>query len=116
MADSTFLYVFRGGAPMTGISPEEMQRHMAKWGTWIEGLAKEGHMRGGDPLETTGKVVRGTTKTVTDGVYAEAKDVVGGYLLVAARDLAHAADLAKGCPIFDAGGSVEVRQIRPMTP
>lgn len=54
-------------------------------------------------------VVKSSQKIVTDGPYAEAKDVVGGYIVVEARDLAQAVDLAKGCPILDVGGSVEVR-------
>jgi hypothetical protein len=53
-------------------------------------------------------------KTVTDGPFAEAKDLVGGYTLVSTKDLAHAAELAKGCPIFEFGGSVEVRPIMKM--
>ena len=57
---------------------------MAKLGTWTEVLAKEGKFKGGDPLSDGGKVLRGTKKGVTDGPYAEAKDVVGGYLLVTA--------------------------------
>jgi hypothetical protein len=35
----------------------------------------------------------------------------GGYLLVEATDLAHAAEIAKGCPAFDYGGLVEVRPV-----
>jgi hypothetical protein len=113
MADTTFLYLFRGGDNGSA-SPEDMQRTMQKWGAWVETLAKENRMRGGDPLETQGKLVSGKAKTVTDGPFAEAKDVVGGYLLVAASDLAQATELAKGCPIFELGGAVEVRAIRPM--
>jgi len=115
MADSTFLYLFRGGAAAT-LSPDEMQSNMQRWAGWVEGLAKEGRMRGGDPLDSTGKVVSGNGKSITDGPFAEAKDVVGGYLIVVARDLAHAAELSRGCPIFEYGGTVEVRAIRPMSP
>jgi hypothetical protein len=39
---------------------------------------------------------------------------VGGYTLIEAKDLAQAAELSKGCPIFDAGGMVEVRPIQKM--
>jgi len=115
MSDTTYLYLFRGGdAASPPRSPEEMQRSMQKWSSWIEDLAKGGHMRGGDPLEPAGKLVSGKSKIVTDGPFAEPKDVVGGYLLVAARDLAHATELSRGCPIFEVGGAVEVRVIRPM--
>ena len=55
--------------------------------------------------------MRGKQKTVHDGPYAEAKDVVGGYFLVEASDLSHAVELSKGCPIFEVGGSVEVRPV-----
>ena len=53
-------------------------------------------------------------KTVTDGPFAEAKDLVGGYTLVEASDLAQAAELTSGCPILEIGGSVEVRPIMKM--
>jgi len=40
--------------------------------------------------------------------------VIGGYSVVEAKDLDHAAELAKGCPILEVGGSVEVRPIQRM--
>jgi hypothetical protein len=79
-------------------------------------LSAKGHLKGGEPLGDSGRVLRGRNKSVTDGPYAEAKDVVGGYLLVQAKDLEHAVELSRGCPIFDRDGSVEVRPIRSMTP
>jgi hypothetical protein len=50
-------------------------------------------------------------KAVTDGPYAEVKDVVGGYTLIEARDLDEAAELSKGCPVFERNGFVEVRPV-----
>jgi hypothetical protein len=66
------------------------------------------------PLEGTGKVVNGKERTITDGPYAEAKDLVGGYTIILAKDLDEAAELSKGCPVFDRGGSVEVRPVMKM--
>ena len=109
-----FLYVFRGGMSSRTFSPKEMQESMQKWGAWIQQLTKSGNFKAGDPLEKGGKVVRGSKKVVTDGPYAEAKDVVGGYLLVSAANLDEAVELSRGCPIFDNDGSVEVRQIQQM--
>lgn len=111
---ATFMYLFRGGEPVSNASPQQMQAHMEKWGAWVQALSKEGVFKSGDPLESGGKVLRGTKKIVTDGPYAEAKDLVGGYLIVEVRDLATASEIAKGCPIFENDGTVEVRQIRPM--
>ena len=52
---------------------------------------------------------------MTDGPYAEAKDLVGGYIVIQAENLAHAAEISKGCPILEVGGSVEVRPIQVLS-
>lgn len=110
MAD--FMYLFRGGEQAG--SPEQMQQHMQKWGAWMKELGKQGHFKAGEPLERTGKVVKGTRKAVTDGPFAEAKDLVGGFLIVSAKDLDEAVALSKGCPIFENDGIVEVRPVMKM--
>jgi hypothetical protein len=110
---SEFLYLYRGGE--TGRSPEKMQQMMQKWMAWLTDLAEKGHIKDqGQPLEHAGKLVRGSQKTVTDGPFAEAKDVVGGYTLIEARDLEQAVELSKGCPIFEVEGGVEVRPVMKM--
>jgi len=110
---ANFLYVFRGGTNV-GASPQQMQEHMQKWGDWIQQLSKTGNFKAGEPLEAEGKVIKGRKKVVTDGPYAEAKDLVGGYLLISAKNLDEAVELSRGCPVFDSDGSVEVRPIRQM--
>ncbi len=67
----------------------------------------------GQPLEPTGKVVR-KDKMITDGPYAEAKDLVLGFMIVTARDIDEASALAEGCPLVKGGGNVEVRPVRVM--
>ena len=109
---SEFTFLFRGSDP-TAQSPEAMQKSMQKWLAWFRELGEKGHIKyPGHPLERTGKVVRGKQKSVHDGPFAEAKDIVNGFTLIEARDLAQAVEISKGCPIFDVGGSVEVRPIR----
>ena len=113
----TFLYIFRGGVDsekMAQMSPEQMQKSMDAWFSWINDLRKQGHFKAGEPLFPQGKVLRGKNQTITDGPYAEGKEEVGGYLIVTARDLSHAVELSKGCPIFQNDGSVEVRPIQKM--
>ena len=109
MSEFTFLY--RGGN--TQASPEQMQKTMQKWVIWFKDLGAKGHLKDpGHPLEQKGAVVKGKNKIVTDGPYAEAKDVIGGYVVIAAKDLAQAVELSKGCPILDVNGSVEIRPIQ----
>jgi hypothetical protein len=112
---SEFAFLFRGRQTFT--SPEQTQQHMQQWLKWFKELGAQGLLKDpGHPLESTGKVVKGSQKIVTDGPYAEAKDVVGGYIVVEARDLAHAAELSRGCPILEVGGSVEVRPLQKLNP
>ena len=108
-----YLYVYRGGRRPS--SPQDAQAVMQQWMTWLQDLATRGHIKDqGQPLEPTGKVVRGKEKSVTDGPYAEVKDLVGGFSIILAKDLDEAAELSKGCPVFDGGGSVEVRPVMKM--
>jgi len=111
---SEFTFLFRGRQAFT--SPEQAQKSLEQWLAWFKTLGAQGHLKDpGHPLEPAGKVVRGNQKQVTDGPYAEAKDVVGGFTLIEARDLAEASELAKGCPILAVGGSVEVRPLQKLS-
>ena len=98
-------------------TPERAQQSMQRWMAWMQQLESQGHLKDrGQPLELGGKVVRGTQKTVTDGPYAEVKDLVAGFTIVQARDVDEAVELSRGCPILDGGGSVEVRPVMKMNP
>jgi hypothetical protein len=108
---SEFTFLFRGRD--TSSSPEQMQKTMQKWVAWFKELNEKGQVKEpGHPLEATGKVVMGKQKSVHDGPYAEAKDVVGGFMVIDARDLPQAVEISKGCPILEVGGSVEVRPVQ----
>jgi len=107
---SEFVFLYRGGSREG--SPEQMQQVLQKWMAWFKDLADKGHLKDrGQPLDRAGKVVKGAQKTVTDGPFAEAKDVIGGYTLIEARDLDEAVELSKGCPILQREGAVEVRPV-----
>jgi hypothetical protein len=110
---SQFVYLYRGAE--RGHSPEKMQETMQKWMAWFKQLTDQGHIKDiGQPLEHNGKLVKGRQKIVTDGPFAETKDIVGGFTLVEARDLDQAVELSKGCPIFEVDGAVEVRPVMKM--
>jgi len=105
-----FVFLYRGGEARR--SPERAQQTMQKWMAWFKELAEKGHIKDrGQPLERSGKLVKGKKKAVTDGPFTEAKDLVGGYSLVEASDLDQAVELSKGCPILEVDGTVEVRPV-----
>lgn len=107
-----FMFIFLGGMdPDYMKSPEVMQTSMQEWFAWIEKLKKEGRYEGGEPLEPGGKGVSGPKKLVTDGPFAEGKELVGGYFIVKAKNIDEAVALAKDCPDLKHDGRVEVRPI-----
>lgn len=116
MAD--FLLIYRSAPASSAAAfatPEMAQQSMQRWISWIRELDAQGHLKdSGQPLEPGGKTVLGKSKAVTDGPFAESKDLIGGFSIITASDVAQAAELAKGCPILDGEGSVEVRPIRSM--
>jgi hypothetical protein len=105
-----FMFLYRGGCDGAAeMSPEEMQQGMQAWGEWVEGGKKGGWLLDpGDGLKSGGRVLH-PDRTVTDGPFAESKELVGGYCMVKAGDLAAAVELAKSMPM--SFGTVEVREL-----
>ncbi len=98
-----------GGVP----PPEELQKIMARFNTWMDDMKAKGIVQGTGGLDVTGKVLRGRRGAVlTDGPYAEAKEVVGGYVLISAASLEAAVEVARDCPGLDYAMAVEVRPVR----
>jgi hypothetical protein len=116
---SNFVFLFRASEAEQREAmgtPEHAQRSMQAWLAWIRDLETSGHLKDpGQPLELTGKVVRGEKRVVTDGPYAEAKDLLLGFIVIEARDLAEAVELSKGCPMLAGDGLVEIRPVGTLT-
>jgi hypothetical protein len=114
-----FMLVFRNSPQsqeqFANQSPEQMQAEMALWNTWMNKLATQDKLMGGEPLYPQGKVIHGTKKKVTDGPFVEGKDVVGGYVIIKAESYDEAVTLSKDCPQLNADdGTVEIREIMKM--
>ena len=112
---SEFVFLFRASPEEERAvmgTPEQAQRALQVWLDWIRGLEASGHLKSpGQPLATTGSVVRRSGTLVTDGPFVEAKDIVLGFIVIEARDLAQAIELSRGCPMLAGDGSVEVRPV-----
>jgi hypothetical protein len=109
-----FMLIFHGGSDVAPEmkAPEAMQAHMGKWFAWIENLKKDGRYVSGEPLEPTGKFVSGPKKVVTDGPFAESKELVGGFFIVNAKNIDDAVALCDGYPDFVFNGKVQVRPVQ----
>jgi hypothetical protein len=106
-----FLFLFRSDSTeMQKLSPDEMQAQMGRWSVWLNKLSEQGRYLGGDRLSREeAKVVGDFGNVVTDGPFVEAKELVGGYILINAENMTEAVEISKGCPIYHIKGLVEIR-------
>ena len=95
----------QGEAP----SPAQMEEMFAKFTAWKEKFAANIVDMGGK-LSSDGKIV--TSEGATDGPFVEAKEVIGGFMIVEADSMEEAVEVALQSPgTAMPGSSVEVREI-----
>lgn len=94
----------------TPASPEQIQQTLKAWQDWIKDIAAKGRYAGTNRLMGDAKTIK-PGNVISDGPYAEVKEVVGGYLIVKADNIDEAMEMAKGCPGLTMGGNVEVRTV-----
>ena len=94
-----------------GLSPEELQNRMGKWFAWGDKMGSQGILKGGEALVPVIKRVIGKDRTVSDGPFAEGKEIVGGYYIVTAENADEVVKIAEDYPDYDLGGTVEIREI-----
>jgi len=95
---------------------DDRQAAVQRTGEFAMKILGAGKLKGGSPLRpvTEARRIRsrkGQTR-ITDGPFAEAKEVIAGYFLIEAGSLDEAVQIASGCPNVEFG-SVEVREIVP---
>jgi hypothetical protein len=107
-----FMFIFTGPTyDELNMSADEAQAQMMKWFGWMDDLKAKGLYVEGRPLLPEAKRLTGADKVVTDGPFAESKELVGGYLIVKAKDFNQAVEAAKGFPDFELNGGVEIREV-----
>jgi hypothetical protein len=94
---------------------EMTQRYLA----WAGELRQKGKMVGGEKLTASGGRqirVKDGKPVASDGPYAEAKDVIGGYFVLEAADLAEAEAISRECPhlVLSPSNWAEIRPIEDM--
>lgn len=104
-----FLLLIRENADYGHLSVEEMEADIKEHMEWVESLVANGNFKEGNPLESTGVTLK--NGVITDGPYVETKECISGYYVLLADSLAQATALAKDCPDFNRGATLEVREI-----
>lgn len=116
---SPYLLIFRDVSSDTykNLSADERQRLMQLWNEWYDGLAAEGKVKHGHPLECHGRIVSGSRgERIVDGPFAEAHEAIGGYFLLSVADIDEATAIAQRCPSLPLGMIVEVRAVAEICP
>ena len=94
-----------------GILPTE--KELAEMGKFNQEMINQGVMLAGEGLQASKKGARvtfaGGKPTITDGPFAEAKELVAGFWLIQAKSMQEAVEWARRVPFVD--GQIEVRQV-----
>jgi hypothetical protein len=109
-----FVLIFRMDAlPEVGYSSEELEPMMKNWESWLENLvAKNILVSYGNRLGAESRIIK-NGKVITDGPYAEIKEIIGGFNIIRANSIDEAAEIAKSCPLIG-DSAIEVRNVFDM--
>ncbi len=111
------LLIYNDPALLNSIAPSEFDSRMRDCLTHADELKEDGYLLDSQQLEepSTAKSVRirNGRQTILDGPFAEAKEVLGGFNLIEARDMDEAVRIAAEFP-WAQTGCVEVRPVRDL--
>lgn len=107
-----YLFLHRSQAeaapsPAQRPSPEQMQQMLARWNAWKEKF-EDNIVDWGDKLKPGGKIV--SDAAVSDGPFVEAKEIVGGFMIVSAESIEQAIVIAQEMPAGP-GSRIEIREL-----
>jgi hypothetical protein len=111
-----YMLLIYGAQPAEPPTDEAIQQEMNEYWAYEKAVADAGVRVASDALQgvetaTTVQVRDDGERVVTDGPFAETREILGGYYLIDAPDLDAALDWAARCPGSRRGGKVEVRPV-----
>ena len=110
------LLIYTSPDRYAALSPETQAQVSRDYFTYTQRIMDSGEFVAGDPLEgvETATTVRsrGGERTVTDGPYAETKEVLGGFYIVDVKDLDRALELAALLPGVQ--HEIDIIEVRPL--
>ena len=113
-----FVLFLRDTGKYPNMSPDEMQAVVQRYVAWRGKVQKNGSSIMGHKLhDNQGRVLNSTggALKITDGPFAEAREVMGGLFVIEAASYDEVAELAKDCPHLEFG-SIEIREVQPTPP
>lgn len=96
-----YVLTYHGGNAEIPSDPAEVEQVMAAWGAWFGQL--------GDAVADGGAPIGAASTIAPDGSTSDGQSVsVTGYSILEATSLEDAVAMAKGCPVLEGGGTVQV--------
>lgn len=112
-------FAYEDEATLNALSRTEWDALRRETTAYVEGLRARGKLVATHALQTVGRAatvrVRAGKTLVTDGPFAESKELIGGYFIVEVRDRDEALALAAGWPSARLG-AIEVRPVEEALP
>jgi hypothetical protein len=105
MQMANYLLAYTGGSGMAETEAER-EAAMAKWGQWFQTL--------GSAVVNPGNPLGASASVDSAGTNGAAKSGLSGFSIVTADSLDAASELAKGCPVIEGGGKVDVYEAIPI--
>lgn len=111
-----FILIFRNESfPQVNLTSEGTMIVSKQWENWMGGIAAQNKLAArGNRLGDEGRTVK-PNNVIVNGPFAEIKEMLGGYTIIRAESIEEATEMAKGCPVLELGGTVEVRDIIAMS-
>lgn len=109
-----YALLFRMNLTTKSVQPtkEQMKIYMQQWMEWINFIAGKGQLAdGGNHFSREGKVLKNKKKTVDKPFISDGVSVTG-YIIIKAKDMKGATQIAEKCPILNGENtSVEIREL-----
>jgi hypothetical protein len=108
---SQYLFIIRFKADFKPASDDAVKTNIKHWQEYMAGLAKSGSLVAGYRPANEGLTVSGTDKALKSEPYTANGELISSVMIISAVDMDTAKQIADKCPVFEFGGSIEVRPI-----
>ena len=106
---SQFLLIIRFKSDFKPASDDVVKTNIKHWQDYMGNLAQSGSLVSGYRPTDQGLTISGTDKKVNPTPYVANNELVSSVLIINAVDMDAAKAIADKCPVFEFGGSIEVR-------
>ena len=106
-----YILIIRSKTDYSNISKDSIQTNIKHWQAYMGGLVNNGNIVGGYRPGNDGITITSPGKNVNKGAYTVNDEIVSSFLIINAADIDEAKTIAQKCPVFELGGSVEIRPI-----